>query len=337
MNSEQFETWLTDLSQRPALKASPIRHINSKTSKSSGNQHRKFLKKEKERTQLLINYIICNYEQTELVHPLIGHLLAIYYRFGTGRYFTLQVIPSLIYLYLTSLHRGSHQVVTMFEILFLAIYNEEILAEGPGAENFSKRVDLVRVPSIRFPSVYHEPKKLDAFPELTETRFHSNTATLSSIQIGPYPAIESIIGENRFLVLTRLVMTFGASLSNLVLDVVCKPFCEMVNNVSNAGFRFKESDFREKFLNTLTSSEVFPDLSGNPRLFVPSYFYVEALTIVNFCIFNGFANPGLRALDAIHQRGIFDVAPDILLVTNAMRDLLNQQDSRALIHDLESR
>jgi hypothetical protein len=66
----------------------------------------------------------------------------------------------------------------MFETLFLAIYNEEILAEGPGSERYSKQVDVVRVPSIRFPSVYHDPNKLNTFPELTEMRFNSSTATL---------------------------------------------------------------------------------------------------------------------------------------------------------------
>lgn len=126
---------------------------------------------------------------------------------GTGRYFTLQVVPPLIYLYLSSLHQSQHAVSSMIETLFLAIYNEEILAEGPGAENYTKKVESVRIPSIRYPSVYHDPNKLNTFPELSEMRFNSNTATLCSVQVGPYPAIEQIIGENRFLVLTRLIMT----------------------------------------------------------------------------------------------------------------------------------
>jgi hypothetical protein len=82
MNSEQLEAWLTELSQRPGLKTSA--NINPGSIKGSRheNENRKFLRKEQEKTQLLINYIICNYEQTDLVHPLIGHLLAIYYKFG---------------------------------------------------------------------------------------------------------------------------------------------------------------------------------------------------------------------------------------------------------------
>lgn len=66
----------------------------------------------------------------------------------------------------------------MLETLFLAIYNEEILAEGPGSENYTKRVDLVRVPSTRYPSIYHDPNKLNTYPELTEMRLNSNNATL---------------------------------------------------------------------------------------------------------------------------------------------------------------
>lgn len=71
-----------------------------------------------------------------------------------------------------------------------------------------------------------------------------------------------------------------------------------------------------------------------PRLFVPSFFYVEALTVVNFCIFNGYASAGIRALNAVHQRAIYDVAADVLLMTNAMQDLLNQEETRTFIRDI---
>lgn len=76
MNSEQLEAWLTDLSQRPVLKPSPAKDAKKEP------EYRKLLAKEQEKTKLLIHYIVCNFEQTDLVHPLIGHLLAIYYRFG---------------------------------------------------------------------------------------------------------------------------------------------------------------------------------------------------------------------------------------------------------------
>lgn len=81
MNSEQLETWLIDLGQRITSKASPVKHVSS-TAKHSEGEHRGFLKKEQEKTRILINYFLCNVEQIDLVHPLIGHLLAIYYKFG---------------------------------------------------------------------------------------------------------------------------------------------------------------------------------------------------------------------------------------------------------------
>ena len=95
MNSEQLETWLTEFSERtlPCARRStstspPI--ASNGTSKAapasvdgtSASEHRRQLSKEAENAQLLIQYIICNYEQTERIHPLIGQLLAIYYRFG---------------------------------------------------------------------------------------------------------------------------------------------------------------------------------------------------------------------------------------------------------------
>lgn len=92
----------------------------------------------------------------------------------------IQTLPSFFYVYLRGLQHGQDSLVSVFEMLFVAIYNEEILAEGPGAENFNKRVDQVRVPSIRFPSVYHDPNKLNTFPEFAEFRNNTSSAVLVS-------------------------------------------------------------------------------------------------------------------------------------------------------------
>lgn len=54
-------------------------------------------------------------------------------------------------------------------------------------------------------------------------------------------------------------------------------------------------------------------------------------------MFNGFANPGLRALDAVHQRAVYDVSADVLLVSNAMRDLLVQEDTVHIIREVEEK
>lgn len=225
MNSAQLQDWLTDLHQN--LKG---KQRSSRSSEFAAAESRKTLRPLVNNTKLLLNYLICNYEETEAVQPLVSQLLALYYRLGecfppssstflgVSRHFVVQVLPSLMYIYLAGLQRSQDSLVSIFETLFVAIYNEEILAEGPGAENFNKRVDQVRIPSIRFPSVYHDPSKLNTFPDIPEFGQNSNSAILvsaslcfrtfalqCSVQIGPYPAVESLIGENRYVVLTRLI------------------------------------------------------------------------------------------------------------------------------------
>ncbi|CAD5215383.1 unnamed protein product [Bursaphelenchus xylophilus] len=330
MNSSQLQDWLNGLETllRPAL---------NHNGEVSAAESRKALKHIVGNTKVLTNYLVCNYEQTDAVQPLVGQLLAIYYRLGVFRNFVIQTLPPLICVYLSAIQLGQDSLVSVFEMLFVAIYNEEILAEGPCAENFNKRVDQVRIPSIKSPSVYHDPSKLDGLPDIAELRAGNNSGILCSIQIGPYPAAENLVGENRYIVLSRLIKLISSSLQNLSLDVICDAFCEMMTDISRSSFSYKESPLRQEVLGDLTKESAFPDLQKKRRIFAPSYFYIEGLAVINFCIFNGFANSGLRALDAIHQRAIHDMAADVLLVTNSMKDILMQEESLNLIREVEEK
>ncbi|EJW79502.1 hypothetical protein WUBG_09590 [Wuchereria bancrofti] len=64
-------------------------------------------------------------------------------------------------IFLDNLLQRQKKSVSIFETFFLAIFNEEILAGGILSESVTKKVEEVRIPSIRFPSVYHDPKKLN--------------------------------------------------------------------------------------------------------------------------------------------------------------------------------
>ncbi|CAD5210958.1 unnamed protein product [Bursaphelenchus okinawaensis] len=330
MNSAQLQEWLNGLDK--VIKPSTNRNKDVGPSES-----RKALKSVLETTKILVNYLVCNYEQTEAVQPLVGQLLAIYYRLGVCRNFVIQILPSLIYIYLSAIQLGQDSLVSIFEMLFVAIYNEEILAEGPGAENYNKKVDQVRIPSVKAPSVYHDPSKLDAVPDIAELRTGNNSGILCSIQIGPYPAVESLVGENRYIVLSRIIKMISSSLQYLALDVVCNAFCDMMTDISRSSFTFTESVLRTEVLGSLVNESAYPSLIKRRRIFAPSYFYIEGLAVVNFCIFNGFANSGLRALDSIHQRAIHDMTADVLLVTNSIKDILMQEESLNLIREVETK
>lgn len=59
----------------------------------------------------------------------------------------------------------------MFETFLLAIYNEEILAGGPGSPVMNKKSEEIRIPSVGYPSIYHDPSKIQPYPEVTQLKY----------------------------------------------------------------------------------------------------------------------------------------------------------------------
>lgn len=76
MNGPQLQDWLVDIHQ--TLNSS----IQIKNNEMSSAEVRKTLRQFVNNSKILTNYLICNFEDTELIQPLISQLLAIYYRFG---------------------------------------------------------------------------------------------------------------------------------------------------------------------------------------------------------------------------------------------------------------
>lgn len=76
MNSEQLQDWLTDVSEN-------FRKLDEKYTKENINlNYQKILGDEAEKTQLLIQYLMNNYENVSLVQPLVAQLLSVYYKVG---------------------------------------------------------------------------------------------------------------------------------------------------------------------------------------------------------------------------------------------------------------
>ncbi|KAH7710953.1 Hyccin [Aphelenchoides avenae] len=142
-----------------------------------------------------------------------------------------------------------------------------------------------------------------------------------------------MIAENRFMVLTRLLRSVNSLLSQMTTDVVCRSICQTLMNVCRSGFATSESSFRRKILGEEASEEVFPDRGKKARVPVAPHFLIEALNAVNFALFNGQADMGLRALDAVHQRAQHDLLADVLLETNAIRESLLDSRSQQMMRD----
>ncbi len=91
---------------------------------------------------------------------------------GVLRHFALQLLPSLIATYLTALSLKQRDATAQLETVFLAVYNEEITI-GSG-DTIAKKRDVVRIPSVRYPSIYHDPSKM-SLPEYALSRYGTPT------------------------------------------------------------------------------------------------------------------------------------------------------------------
>lgn len=77
------------------------------------------------------------------------------------------------------------------------------------------------------------------------------------MRVGPYPAFDRIIAENRYSILTELMRTVNNSLNQMPSEIVCRSLCQTVMNICRSGFSFEESDFRHRILTKNATNEVF--------------------------------------------------------------------------------
>uniref|UniRef100_A0AAF5PWE3 Hyccin n=2 Tax=Wuchereria bancrofti TaxID=6293 RepID=A0AAF5PWE3_WUCBA len=316
MNSEQLQDWLTDLNER-------WKNSTEKRALKDVEYERTQLTRETCKTQYLINYLSCNYTDVDLVQPVVAQLLACYYRGGILRYFVLQCIPSLIHIYLLALAKRQKKSVSIFETFFLAIFNEEILAGGILSESVTKKVEEVRIPSIRFPSVYHDPKKLNLASDIAlKSGAPAFVQATKTVRIGPYKSVDRIIPQNRQTVLTRLLKSVNGCLCRLSRDVICQGICLSTIALCQSGFSFRETVLVSRVFGSSFRRKEFDDFSKKPRLRISSQYLLESLNGLYFALFNGTPELAVQAVDAVHQRALYEFYADVILVTNSISETL---------------
>uniref|UniRef100_A0A7E4VQ87 PH domain-containing protein n=1 Tax=Panagrellus redivivus TaxID=6233 RepID=A0A7E4VQ87_PANRE len=329
MNNEQLQDWLTTIADK-------FKQFEERTEPSKGAiQYQKKLAEISPETSILINYLTNNYENIGLIQPIVAQLLSIYYKLGIGRAFVLQLVPSLISTYLLGIAKRQKLSIAMLETFFMAIYNEEILAGGPGSQQMNKKVEEVRIPSVRYPSVYHDPSKLNPYQEISTLRLGGGASVHNVVKIGPYPAVDKITAENRPLVLSVIVRAVNNLLCRMSRNIVCHSYCLSFLILAKSGFNWPESDFRLKILHDRASDDEYGDHSKKPRIPMSPFVLIEALNGIHYALFNGYPDIALRALDAIHHRAQFEFYADVMLVTNALRSSLMDPDTIRMMLEIE--
>ncbi|XP_046399028.1 protein FAM126B isoform X2 [Ischnura elegans] len=252
----------------------------------------------------------------QLVHDVCAHLL-VFYRSKEPplKTFTLQFIPTLIYVYLNAVAHDDLTGVRDIETLLIALYNLEVLDE-----NGKPKILHFRIPSLAQASIYHEPMSL-APASLTMSALQR----LEEVECGrgggwgPLPPLHGPLTTSRRLPLISSLLTiaFSPSLSSLSPSA-CHNACRIASRLVTQGFGGNSGTRTQQPPQTHTC---LPRIPTSPKLLL------EMLHYVYFSMFNGQSHVAMQALEDIHQRGCYELYADVILVTSAIRNSLKVNPS----------
>ncbi|GBP30486.1 Hyccin [Eumeta japonica] len=218
--------------------------------------------------------------------------------------FTLQFIPTLIYIYLSSVAREDKKTCRCIETLLISLYNFEVVDEEG-----KPKVVAFRLPSLAQASIYHEPLSLGA-QFLTESALRRwEECNTKLVTWGPLPQIEVINAQNRLKVMTALLFVYNRQLS-LLPKLALRHFCIAASRIVNQGFPSKNN----------TNNTI-------PRIPMSSNFLLELIHGSYFSIFNEFYTLALQAVNDIDQRAQYELFPEVMLVSGAVIHSLQTNSS----------
>uniref|UniRef100_A0A182QAS9 Uncharacterized protein n=1 Tax=Anopheles farauti TaxID=69004 RepID=A0A182QAS9_9DIPT len=262
----------------------------------------------------------------DLIHPICNQLCN-FYRSNEAelRRFTLQFVPMLIYLYLNSVALGDKKGCRSIETLLICIYNIEV-----SADDGSPKVVSFRMPVLAQASVYHEEKSLQP-SDLRRWEENSN----KDINWGPLPSIESINAQNRLKVMTALLFTYNQQLNQIhkpALYHLCKTTSLLVNQgfpKLPGGHMHRSSYGNDPISPQQPMAMAAPShvVRPPPRIAVNAQFLVELAHANYFAMFNEFASAAIEAVTDLHSRACYEMLPEVILVTNAIRNSLHANPS----------
>uniref|UniRef100_A0AAG5DHA6 Uncharacterized protein n=1 Tax=Anopheles atroparvus TaxID=41427 RepID=A0AAG5DHA6_ANOAO len=260
----------------------------------------------------------------DLIHPICNQLCNFYRSNEVElRRFTLQFVPMLIYLYLNSVALGDKKGCRSIETLLICIYNIEV-----SSEDGSPKVVSFRMPVLAQASVYHEEKSLQP-SDLRRWEENSN----KDINWGPLPSIESINAQNRLKVMTALLFTYNQQL-NQIHKPALYHLCKTTSLLVNQGFPKLPGGHMHR--SSYGSDPISPQqpmaapshiVRPPPRIAVNAQFLVELAHANYFAMFNEFGSAAIEAVTDLHSRACYEMLPEVILVSNAIRNSLHANPS----------
>lgn len=246
-------------------------------------------------------YKVIRENYSDLLEP-VCHQLFEFYRSGEPQLqrFTLQFLPELLWSLLSASAARDPHTSGCIEALLLGIYNLEIVDKDGQSKVLS-----FTVPSLSKPSVYHEPSAIGSIA-LTEGAL-ANHGLSRVVYSGPHLQRETFTAQNRFEVLTFLLLCYNAALSYMSPNSL-QSLCQLSSRVCICGYP-RQQMRRYKGIST--------------RLTVTSEFLVQLMTGIHYALCNGEVELGSKALDDILYRAQLELFPEALLVGNAIKSSLH--------------
>uniref|UniRef100_A0A8C5CRP1 Hyccin PI4KA lipid kinase complex subunit 1 n=1 Tax=Gadus morhua TaxID=8049 RepID=A0A8C5CRP1_GADMO len=210
-------------------------------------------------------YKVIRENYSDLLEP-VCHQLFEFYRSGEPRLqrFTLQFLPELLWSLLSASSARDPHTSGCIEALLLGIYNLEIVDKDGQSKVLS-----FTVPSLSKPSVYHEPSTIGSMA-LTEGAL-ANHGLSRVAYSGPHIQRETFTAQNRFEVLTFLLLCYNAALSYMTPSSL-QALCQLSSRVCICGYP-RQQLRRYKGISS--------------RLTVTSEFLVQLITGIHYALWVG--------------------------------------------------
>jgi protein FAM126 len=189
------------------------------------------------------------------------------------------------------------------------------------------------MPVLAQASIYHEEKNLHA-SDLKRWEENSN----KEISWRAMSQVYKITAQNRLSVMAALMFIFNQQLSMIqksALYHLCKVSSKLVTQgFAKHGHSYRPSYGSDPMNNSMSSASMASSTSSapsvikqNPRIPMSQQFLVELLNAIYFAMFNEFASAAIQAVDDIHSRACYELFPDVILVTNAIKNSLQANPS----------
>lgn len=219
---------------------------------------------------------------------------------------------------------GEKQSFRSVETLILCAYNIEVCSD----KGLLKSVSY-RMPVLAQPSIYHEEKNLHA-SDLKRWEDHSN----KEVSWRSMNQVYKITAQNRLSVMAALMFIFNQQLS-LIQKSALYHLCKISSKLVTQGFAKHGHSCRPSYgsdplsnsISSASSTSNAPSIKQNPRVPMSQQFLVELLHAIYFAMFNEFASAAIQAVDDIHNRACYELYPDVILVTNAIKNSLQANPS----------